>query len=82
MIHLSDVLEMLRPNGGYIVYGEDFDSIQYIGDIKPVTKKEIEQGFKDFETWKAKQQSDKEAAKKAILDRIGLTVDEVKMILG
>ena len=32
-----DVLTLLRPEGGWIIYGDDYDSIQWISG-EPITK--------------------------------------------
>ncbi len=82
MIKTSDVLAYLRPEGGWVIWGEDFDSIRWDENVTPLTKKELDQGFKDYPKWKQAQDSAKEAARQAILDRIGLTADEVKILLG
>lgn len=81
-IQIEDVLAYLRPNGGWVVWDQDFDTIRYDEGVKPITKKELEKGFVDYEAWKSKIDADKEAARQAILDRIGLTSDELKTILG
>jgi predicted amidohydrolase YtcJ len=82
VIKTSDVLAYLRPEGGWVIWGEDFDSIRWDENVTPLTKKELDQGLKDYPKWKAAQDSAKEAARQAILDRIGLTADEAKLILG
>jgi hypothetical protein len=82
MTKASDVLSYLRPEGGWVIWGEDFDSIRYDEGVIPVTKTEFNKGVKDYESWKAKDNAEKQAARQAILDRIGLTADEVKILLG
>ena len=77
----GDVLNMLLPNGRFVVYGDDYESIVWFDDNK-ITKKEFEAGFAKYDAWKAKQDAAKETARQAILDRIGLTSDELKTILG
>jgi hypothetical protein len=82
MTKASDVLTYLRPEGGWVIWGEDFESIRYDEGVIPVTKTEFNKGIKDYESWRAKDDAEKQAARQAILDRIGLTADELKMILG
>jgi len=77
----GDVLNMLLPNGRFVIYGDDYESIVWFDDNK-ITKKEFEAGFAKYDAWKAKQDAAKETARQAILDRIGLTSDELKTILG
>ena len=77
----GDVLNMLLPNGKFVVYGDDYESIVWFDDNK-ITKKEFEAGFAKYDAWKAKQDAAKETARQVILDRIGLTADELQTILG
>jgi hypothetical protein len=76
-----EVLSMLIPNGGYIQVGETYEGIEFL-ECEPITKKQYEDGFAKYDAWKAKKDAARETAKTAILDRIGLTADELKMILG
>jgi hypothetical protein len=79
----SDVMYMLRPNGGWAIIGEDYDTlIIEEGRCEPVTKEEFETGFVDYPTWKAEQDSAKAAQKAALLDRLGINEDEAKMLLA
>ena len=82
MIKTSDILAYLRPEGGWVIWGEDFDSIRWNDDVTPLTKKELDQGFKDYPHWKEAQDSAKEEARQVILDRLGLTADEAQLLLG
>lgn len=75
------VLSFLRPNGGWEITGNDFDSIQWL-DCEPITKAEYEAGFAQYETFKANQEAQKASARQAILDRLGLTAEEVAILLG
>lgn len=76
-----EVLEMLIPDGGWAIYGDDYEGIQFI-DCEPITKKQFTDGFAKYDAWKAEQDAAKETKRQAILDRIGLTSDELKTILG
>lgn len=78
----SDVLTMLLPNGGWVISGDDFNSIIYDDGIKPITKKEFEAGFAQFDAWQAEQDANKANAKSALLDRLGITADEAKLLLS
>ena len=77
----ADVLEMLIPNGGWIITGETYEGIQFL-ECEPITKKQYTDGFAKYDSWKAEQDAAKETKRQAILDRIGLTADELKTILG
>jgi len=77
----AEVLRMLIPDGGYVQYGDDFDGIQFL-ECEPITKKQYTDGFAKYDAWKAKQDIIEQSARQAILDRIGLTSDELQTILG
>jgi hypothetical protein len=71
----ADVLSMLIPNGGWSIYGDDFEGIEFI-DCQPITKAEYEAGFAQYDAWKAEQDANKAQAKAALLERLGLTQEE------
>ncbi len=76
-----DVVKMLRPEGGWIVRGNEYEGIEFI-ECESFTKKEWQDGLIKFDAWKAEQDAAKETQRQAILDRLGLTADEAKLILG
>jgi hypothetical protein len=78
----GDVLGMLIPTGGWVVYGDDFDSIRYDEGVKPITRKQYEAGFAQYDAFKAEQETAKAASKAALLDRLGITEDEAKLLLS
>jgi hypothetical protein len=78
----ADVLNMLIPSGGWVIYGNDFDSIIYDQGVSPITKKQYDDGLKAYDAFKAKQDADKAANKAAILDRLGITAEEATLLLG
>ena len=77
----ADVLRMLIPEGGYAINGDDFEGITFI-EAEPITKAEFEAGFAKYDSWKAEQELSKANAKAALLDRLGITEDEAKLLLG
>ena len=77
----ADVLTMLIPSGGWVIYGDDFDTIRYDENVDPLTKKQFDDGFIQYETWFAQQVETELEAKQAILDRLGLTADEAALLL-
>jgi hypothetical protein len=77
----ADVLQMLIPNGGWIITGNDYEGIQFL-ECEPITKKQYEDGFAQYDAWKAEQDSAKAAQKAALLDRLGLTAEEAQLLLG
>jgi hypothetical protein len=77
----AEVLSMLIPSGGYVIYGNDFEGIEFI-EAKPITKEQFEAGFAEYDAWKAEQDATKAAAKQALLDKLGITAEEAQLLLG
>jgi hypothetical protein len=77
----AQVLQMLYPNGGWAINGEEYEGIQFI-ECEPITKKQFEAGFAQYDAWKAEQDSAKATQKAALLDRLGITEDEAKLLLA
>lgn len=78
----GEVLGMLIPTGGWVIYGDDFDSIIYDEGVTPVTKKQFADGFAAFDVWKAEQEAIKASSKSALLARLGITAEEATLLLG
>lgn len=76
-----DVLEMLIPTGGWVTRGNNFGDVEFI-DCEPITKAEFEAGFAQYDAWKAEQDAAKANAKSALLDRLGITEAEAKLLLS
>jgi hypothetical protein len=77
----ADVLRMLIPQGGYYIAGDEYENIQFI-ECEPITKAKFKAGFAQYEVWKAEQDAAKAATKTALLDRLGITEDEAKLLFS
>ena len=78
----SDVMEMLRPEGGWIMIGDSFEGLTFIAG-EPITKEELEKGFAEYPSWKAEQdaaKAEKKAAAEAKLAALGLDADDLKAL--
>ena len=78
----ADVLNMLIPNGGWVIYGQDFESIIYDEGVTPITKAQFEAGFSEVDAWKAEQNAQAAADKAALLAKLGITAEEAKLLLS
>jgi hypothetical protein len=76
-----EVLEMLIPDGGYVQSGDSFEGIDFI-NCEPITKKQYQDAFAKFDALKAKQATDLSKAKTALLEKLGITEDEAKLLLS
>jgi hypothetical protein len=81
MAQSNEVLGMLIPNGGYFQTGETYEDITFL-ECEPITKKQYEDGFAQYDAWKAKKDLAKATAKAELLDRLGITEEEAKLLLS
>ena len=77
----KDVLTMLRPEGGWIVTGNEYEGIEFIS-CEPITKQEFLNGFVTAEIWLADQEKKQVANKAALLAKLGITAEEAALLLA
>ena len=78
-----EVLSFLRPDGGYIQVGTDYEGITFEPHCEPFTKAEYEAGFAQYDAWVIEQEAAKAAAKSAAeakLAALGLTTDDLRAL--
>ncbi len=76
----EQVLLFLRPNGGYVQVGTEYEGITFQASCEPFTKAEYEAGFAQYDAWKAEQEAEQAAAKAAAeakLEALGLTPEDL-----
>jgi hypothetical protein len=76
-----EVLNMLIPNGGWVQLGSKYEDIQFI-DCEPITEAQYDAGFAQYDAWKAEQDTAQATAKAVLLERLGITEDEAKLLLS
>jgi hypothetical protein len=81
MAKSNEVLGLLIPNGGYTQVGNTFEGIEFL-ECEPITKKQYQDGFAQYDALKAEQDAKKAIDKAALLDRLGITADEAKLLLA
>ena len=77
----GQVLSYLIPNGGWVIYGDDYETIKFL-ECEPITKAEFEAGFAQYDSWKTEQDAIKAAAKLAVLERLGISQAEANLLLN
>ena len=77
----ADVLAMLLPDGGWAITGNEWEGVEFF-DTTSITKAEFEAGFAQYDAWKAEQDAAKAAQKAALLNRLGITEEEAKLLLA
>jgi hypothetical protein len=80
-IHAGEILQMLIPTGGWGAYGSEYEDIVFL-EATPITKAEYEAGVLAYPAWKAAKDAEAAANKEAILNRLGITAEEAKLLLG
>ena len=81
MAKAYEVLEMLIPQGGWAMTGDEYEGIEWL-ECEPITKAQFEAGFAQYDAWKAEQDAKAAADKAALLAKLGITADEAKMLLS
>jgi hypothetical protein len=76
------IMEYLRPNGGWVIYGEDFESILYFDGCEPIAKDLFDDTLAEIENIVEAKQAEQRDAKAALLDRLGISADEAKLFLA
>jgi hypothetical protein len=78
----GDVLGMLCPDVEWKITDSDYDQIDWFDKEPAISRKQFEAGFPQYEAWKAEQDSTKATQKAALLDRLGITEEEAKLLLA
>jgi hypothetical protein len=77
----AEVLRMLCPLGGWVISGDDYEGITFV-EAQPITKSDFEAGFAQYDAWKADQDAKAQADKAALLQKLGITEHEAKLLLS
>ena len=82
MAKAGEVLSMLCPGVEYTSYGDIYEDIVWNNGKPAITKSQYEAGFAQYDAWKSEQDANKADAKSALLNRLGITEDEAKLLLS
>jgi hypothetical protein len=78
----ADVLNMLIPQGGWVINGNEYSGIQFL-QCDPISEEEFEAGFALYPAWKTEQDAQQALAKaqaEAKLEALGLTSEDLKAL--
>jgi hypothetical protein len=81
MADSGDVLTMLCPNSKWSSVGNTYEGITWY-DEPGCSKEEFEAGFAQYDAWKAEQEAQAQAKREALLDKLGITQEEAKLLLS
>ena len=83
MTYLAKAITHLRPTAEFSFTEEDYSTIQWhILDGDAPTKAEINAAIKQVKADEAQAEANAAASKAALLDRLGITADEAKLLLS
>jgi len=81
--YLGEAIKKLKPTAEYSFTNNDYSTVKWdVLDGDAPTQKEIDAAIKQVKSEEKIQAETKAAQRQAILDRIGLTADELQIILG
>ena len=83
MARPNEVANMLANGAEYVMRGENYLDIDWLNNEPAFTKKQFEDGFAQYDAWKAEQDAAKATAKanaQAKLAALGLTVEDLQAL--
>lgn len=83
MSYLVKAIRRLKPNSEFSFVDNDYSTIKWdVLEGDAPTKKQIDDAIKSIKTEEANEAELNAAAKTALLDRLGITEDEAKLLLS
>lgn len=83
MADLAKAIRKLKPTAEFSFTDDDYNTIKWdVLEGDAPTKKEIDVAIKQIEADELTEAATKAAAKSALLDRLGITEDEAKLLLS
>lgn len=81
--YLVEAIQKLKPNAEFVFQNNDYSTIQwhYLEGEAP-TQAEIDAAIEQVKADEIAQAADKAAQRQALLDRLGITEDEAKLLLA
>lgn len=82
-MYLHKAIQSLRPNSEYTYQNRDYSTIKWIVlEGKAPTQAEIDAAIEQVKADEAQAVIEQTAAKAALLERLGITADEAKLLLS
>jgi hypothetical protein len=83
MDYLTKAIFLLKPNAEFSFNDDDYSTIKWdVLDGDAPTKKEIDAAIKQIKANELTETTTRAAAKSALLERLGITEDEAKLLLS
>ncbi len=81
--HLVKAIKQLKPNSEFSFIDDDYSTIQWdVLDGDAPTQKQVDDAIKAIKAEETKEAQAKAQAKAELLDRLGITEDEAKLLLA
>jgi hypothetical protein len=78
-----NAIRFLYPDAIFSMVDDDVKQITWVGQEYPIpTAKALKDAIKAYEDAEAQALADKEAAKAALLERLGITAEEASLLLS
>ena len=82
MTDYAYVLSKKYPNSVWELSGDEYENLIWKSDDTKPTQKQLDDLAPIVKAEQAKADANKQAARQAVLDKLGLTADEVTALLG
>ena len=82
MTDYAYVLTKKYPNSVWELSGNEYENLIWKSDDTKPTQKQLDDLAPIVKAEQAKANADKQAARQAVLDKLGLTADEITALLG
>jgi len=81
MIDYSLILKVKYPDAEWTINGDDYEGLTWLSDSKKPSKAELDKHWPELATYWDDKKSEEEAAKAALLARLGITAEEAATLL-
>ena len=81
--YLIEAINRLKPNSQFLIYNNDYSTIRWdVLEGNAPTEKEIADTIKAIKSEKSKESQAIAEAKSALLEKLGISEDEAKLLLS
>ena len=82
MIDYPAILTRHYQGAEWTLNGDEYTGLTWLSDTPKPTQEELDALWEPTLQLMAQEKADKEAARQALLDRLGITADEARMLLA
>lgn len=82
MIDYPAILVRHYAGSEWTLNGDEYSGLTWLSDTPKPTQEELDALWDATVAAMQQEKADKEAARQALLDRLGITADEARMLLG